>query len=100
MKFSKRNSTFFAIVIFTILEILGPRFGNIRIYEFEKGVSIDDLTPKSPNDASDDENERKGGLNKEAIEKWLNDVNVYLPNGNQSHGFETKLGMVTNGYHL
>ena len=66
-----------------------------RIYEFEKGRSVDDLPP--PKDVSDDEDERKGGLNKEAIEKWLNDVNVFLPNGNQPHGFETKLGMVTNG---
>jgi len=53
------------------------------------GRSVDDLPP--PKDVSDDEDERKGGLNKEAIEKWLNDVNVYLPNGNQPHGFETKL---------
>ena len=63
----------------------------------KKGIPVEDLPPKSPNDASDDENERKGGLNKEAIEKWLNDVNVYLPNGNQEHQFETKLGMVTYG---
>lgn len=53
------------------------------------GISVDDLPPA--NDASDDENERKGGLNKEAIEKWLIDVNVFLPDGNQPHRFETKL---------
>ena len=59
-------------------------------YEFKKGKSVEDLPP--PNDVSDDENERKGGLNKAAIEDWLTEVSPFLPIGNQPHRFETKLG--------